>query len=358
MKKLKRILMRAAAFALSASMLIGGQQVFASGAKLSVDSVDAKPGETVTVAVRIEGNTGLSNFDLQIDYGDGLTLTQVTKTDCACAGGMFIANTAEGIVIWASADEVTDSSATLFTLTFTVNSDAGAGKHDVSVSLTDGGAFRGSSGELNVSFEAGTVNVAGSSQGSGGQGSGSQGTSNKNGSGNAEQPDIQPVFTDVSVGAWYFTCVGELAAAGVVSGYPDGSFKPDGTVTWAEALKLILLSAGYPLSNAGNGKHWAANYYSFATENGLAAEGIDIDAPISRIDIAHVLCGAVGLEAKAAESPFNDCDDASAVALYNAGLIKGYENGGFGPQRTISRAEIAMIIWRLYSYVSTGSVQG
>ncbi|MBO4930103.1 MAG: S-layer homology domain-containing protein, partial [Clostridia bacterium] len=47
-------------------------------------------------------------------------------------------------------------------------------------------------------------------------------------------------YADVPEGEWYQPYVTELSAQGVISGYEDGSFRPDGTVTWGEALKLIL----------------------------------------------------------------------------------------------------------------------
>lgn len=41
-------------------------------------------------------------------------------------------------------------------------------------------------------------------------------------------------FSDVPSGAWYETAVKTLASKGVITGYPDGTFKPNGTVSRAE----------------------------------------------------------------------------------------------------------------------------
>jgi hypothetical protein len=50
-----------------------------------------------------------------------------------------------------------------------------------------------------------------------------------------------PAFTDVSrdSGAWYADAVYTLADAGVIHGYEDGTFRPNGKITRAEAVQLL-----------------------------------------------------------------------------------------------------------------------
>ena len=50
-------------------------------------------------------------------------------------------------------------------------------------------------------------------------------------------------FSDVKPGDWYYKYVTELAAAGYVSGYGDGTFRPGNNVTIGEALALILTAS-------------------------------------------------------------------------------------------------------------------
>ena len=49
--------------------------------------------------------------------------------------------------------------------------------------------------------------------------------------------------------------------------------------------------------------------------------------------------------------PFTDTDDASVIALNEAGIINGYGDGRFGPQDSIKRSHIAAIIWRVNNYL-------
>ena len=46
-------------------------------------------------------------------------------------------------------------------------------------------------------------------------------------------------FADVTPGAWYADAVSQAKAAGYVSGYPDGSIRPDNTITRQEAAVII-----------------------------------------------------------------------------------------------------------------------
>ncbi len=74
-------------------------------------------------------------------------------------------------------------------------------------------------------------------------------------------------FNDIQAGAWYYKYVSELSDNSVINGYPDGTFKPSGVVTYGEALKLIMLAAGYGRQNP-SGAHWASGYLSGRSPTG------------------------------------------------------------------------------------------
>ncbi len=273
---IKRFMKKAAAVLLAAAMLGGVTPALASETAVSVGSVSAKAGETVTLDVRIEGNRGLTNFDLSVKSDEALTLTAIGKNGCICAAGMFAANVQAGLVSWISSGEVTQEAGTLFRLTFMVDASAGEGEHEVSVSTREGGAFSGESGSAAVSFVSGSVTVtaSGGSGGAGGSGSGSSSGGGSTGGSGVQKPELKQVYTDVAPDAWYFQCVGELSVADIVSGYPDGSFRPSGMVTYAEALKLILLASGYAPDDAAS-----------MEDDGLVETEESAGAPPERFDI-------------------------------------------------------------------------
>ncbi|MBP8614293.1 MAG: S-layer homology domain-containing protein, partial [Firmicutes bacterium] len=52
-------------------------------------------------------------------------------------------------------------------------------------------------------------------------------------------------FSDVPATHWASGYINVAEMKGVVNGYPDGTFKPEGAITYAEALKMILTAMGY-----------------------------------------------------------------------------------------------------------------
>lgn len=168
-------------------------------------------------------------------------------------------------------------------------------------------------------------------------------------------PVVPPVtevsFSDVTEDSWYYTYLTELVAAGVVGGYPDGSFRPERATTCGETLKLITVNAGYseqvPVS-----EHWASGYLRLAEVNGWveAGELRDLDAPVSRLTVARIAAKALGLSKVYTTSPYEDTADGYALAMYRVGLLVGSQVEGktyFYPQQSIKRSELCTLIWRM-----------
>ena len=110
-------------------------------------------------------------------------------------------------------------------------------------------------------------------------------------------------YTDVASDAWYNTAVSTMTKAGIVDGYPDGTFRPDAPITRAEMAKIISLFAKLDKSESRFSDiagHWAEAYIKLAAGNGW---------------------------------------------------IVGYPDGTFGPQRNITRAETATMINRVLDRV-------
>ena len=106
-------------------------------------------------------------------------------------------------------------------------------------------------------------------------------------------------YTDVPADAWYNIAVSTLSNAGILDGYEDGTFRPDGNITRAEFATITarFLEASY---DGGNrfpdiDGHWAAEYINEAA---------------------------------------------------NAGIVDGYEDGTFRPQQNITRAEAVTMVNR------------
>ena len=87
--------------------------------------------------------------------------------------------------------------------------------------------------------------------------------------------DVPSAFSDVKNDAWYTGWINLASQQGWVAGYPDGTFKPSGNVTYAEALAMILNVLGYEAEGLSGA--WPYNYLVKAAELGLA-DDVDFSA--------------------------------------------------------------------------------
>ena len=128
-------------------------------------------------------------------------------------------------------------------------------------------------------------------------------------------PHIAHIFTDVAKGSYYAEAVEHLAAAGIINGYGDGTFKPNSPITREEAAKIIatLISDGDTIL------------------------GTDADGNAIHKDVVTRFADDKDISVWA---------DESVEALHNGKIIKGYEDNTFRPKENIRRGEAAAIINR------------
>ena len=107
-------------------------------------------------------------------------------------------------------------------------------------------------------------------------------------------------YSDVTRADWYNTAVSTLSSMGIITGYPDGTFRPNAAITRAE---FAAIAARFD----SNGDKTTAKFSDIATH--WAKDEISI--------------------------------------AYNNGWITGYPNGTFGPQRDITRAETMTLVNRV-----------
>lgn len=157
------------------------------------------------------------------------------------------------------------------------------------------------------------------------------------------------IFPDVPAESWYSGYVTELAAREIVKGYTDGTFGPQREVRYDEALKLILLAAEYEEQVPLPGGNWISGYRALAVQAGFLPQDADLAQPITRGEVGRLAARALGLFSEG-ESPYPDVDDGAFTALYEAEIITGILQEGalhFVPEKTLTRAEISAIVWRM-----------
>lgn len=182
------------------------------------------------------------------------------------------------------------------------------------------------------------------------------GNTNNTGAGSVDQ------FTDVPATAWYRAELADLVSKGIMQGKGNGKFDPTGKVKNGEALKMILLAAGYPAQTEPAGNDWAINYKNLAVSNNLISSSVSLNSNMTRNAVAELAAKALGLTAvTSGKSPFTDSTNGYAIALYNAGILTGDTTSGsrkFLGGDTLQRAEICAIIYRINSYRNASQAPG
>ena len=117
-------------------------------------------------------------------------------------------------------------------------------------------------------------------------------------------------YSDVASGAWYATAVATLSNAGILSGYEDGTFRPDATITRAE---FATIAARFDTNDtAGSGSftdiagHWAEQYikraYTLGWVNGYSDGSFHPDADITRAEAVTLINRVLGRDSLTADS--------------------------------------------------------
>lgn len=92
-------------------------------------------------------------------------------------------------------------------------------------------------------------------------------------------------FYDVPQGSWSAPYINYAVAKEILSGYSDGSFGPDRTISFSEALTILLRTLGY--TEAEVGYFWPNNYVDAAASLGVTAGMYySADAPLTRATAA------------------------------------------------------------------------
>ena len=154
-------------------------------------------------------------------------------------------------------------------------------------------------------------------------------------------------FKDVKTTSWYFNYMIHLYEAGVISGTSATTYTPDAKLSWAAALKLLLVSHGDLKAADATGADWSKNVIAKAAELGLFAADLDGTKAISRLEFCQVAAKLNKLAESKTESKFTDCTDGYVMALVDAKVINGMTETTFEPSATLTRAQIAKIIYQL-----------
>ena len=184
---------------------------------------------------------------------------------------------------------------------------------------------------------------------------------------NPGTPSYELPFVDVPEGEWYYESVYYAWDAGLINGTSPTTFRPDNTLTVAEAIKLA--AALHQLESEGkvtlrNGQvNWYDTYVAYAVKEGIIEAKYQrytvsqMNAPATRREFVHILHGALDDYAAInaiGENAIPDVKTGDAYAaeiydFYRAGILTGSNaEGTFHPESSIKRSEVAAILIRMY----------
>lgn len=171
---------------------------------------------------------------------------------------------------------------------------------------------------------------------------------------------LEGVFPDM-IGHPAAEAVSYLKAKGIISGYPDGKFHPDDPVSRAALAVMITRARGLPPNAAAATfkdlapGHWAAGAIGAVKDAGYLRGYPDgsfrPDRSVTRAEVAAVLYNAFPGRAKTPGIAFGDLKghwaEKAVAELAAAGVVEGYADGTFRPDRAMTRADLALALWRL-----------
>jgi hypothetical protein len=171
-------------------------------------------------------------------------------------------------------------------------------------------------------------------------------------------------FDDVPPYDWAYEPVTMLRQMNMVSGYDNNEFKPDRLITRAEFIKMAVSSLGLQqgaselsFKDKGEIPAWAEQSVKTAVAAGLIdgyEDGtVRPNQPISRAEIVAIL--VKGYKLPIASDYSLTYTDRNAIPVWAAayvrtaaakGLVDGYEDGSFAPNKQAKRSEVASILYK------------
>lgn len=178
------------------------------------------------------------------------------------------------------------------------------------------------------------------------------------------------VFPDAA-NHWARETIEKLSQEGIVNGYPDGTVRPDATITRSEFVSLLTYSLkleGYthtgPDTFDDTDKHWAESFIEALVKNKVIAKedyGKDFkpDQPISRMEMVRMMVRSIGKADMAkimtGDTPFVDDgqitkeDKGYINVAEKYGLSYGYPDKTVRPMAYSTRAEAFAMILRRFA---------
>ena len=174
-------------------------------------------------------------------------------------------------------------------------------------------------------------------------------------------------FNDISETFWAKDQIEQLANQGIISGFPDGSFKPTAQLTRLQVAIMLQRAKNYDMTNRPNPnlKDVSVNDKYYQTIATVIDEGVfegliknnqfQPNNPVTRAEMAVILGNTYGfvdgnLENSFKDVPANHWASNAIKSLVATGVTSGYPDGTFRPNTPLTRAQFSVFLTRTLNY--------
>lgn len=191
--------------------------------------------------------------------------------------------------------------------------------------------------------------------------------------GTSTHVDADKVFLDVKTGTWYYTSIAYGYNAGLIKGLTDTYFGLNETLTRAQFIVLLgrLKADDEITAQTTPSDNWYSAYVRYFSDmgvlNAIPTDDTSLNQGIPRQEMAllvYNIWGGYHDYIVIPDDSVNAFSDASSMSsAYKTavnfasyiGVIRGYDDGTFGPNKTLTRAEGCAILYRI-SYWNVDSL--
>ncbi|HEX3011709.1 MAG TPA: S-layer homology domain-containing protein [Syntrophomonadaceae bacterium] len=165
------------------------------------------------------------------------------------------------------------------------------------------------------------------------------------------------VLTDIN-GHWAQSDISKLVDSGVIYGYPDRTFKPERVISRAEFVTIIVHAFNLEPKNGkvfeDTSNHWARSYIATAAGYGIVSgynsTNFGPNDSLTREQMAVIIDKALKLNSTAGGKTFSDQAEISAwakdavIRANQNGILSGYPDNSFRPGLKATRAQAAVTV--------------
>ncbi len=172
-------------------------------------------------------------------------------------------------------------------------------------------------------------------------------------------------LVDLEEASWARQAIAEMAASGVVAGYPGAIYKPYNNVTMLEAVTMLIRMLGLedqakaaeedPVDyRMPSDLYWGRGYLIMAVNLGILDGDylylLQPNAPATRTEVAMLAFHALEFEPESGALEFSDADQIpgkyrdGVAAVVKNGIMQGLPGNVFKPNDNINRAQMAVLM--------------